>query len=49
MVLAVSFGLLLGIAVCALFYRPPLGAVVSHVVDVALRATFLLGMLLVTG
>ncbi len=50
MVFAVSFGLLVGITVCALFYRPPLDAVVSHVVGGAFyAATFMLGMLLVTG
>ena len=50
LVLAMNWGLFLGIAACALFYRPPLGAVVSRVVDGAFyAATFLLGMLLVVG
>jgi hypothetical protein len=50
LVLAASFGLFLGIAACALFYRPPLGAVAFRVVEGAFYvATFLLGMLLVVG
>jgi NhaP-type Na+/H+ or K+/H+ antiporter len=47
---AVSFGLLIGITVCGLFFRPPIEAIISRVVDLAFyAATFLLGMLLVTG
>lgn len=47
---AVSFNLLIGIAVCGLFFRPPVEAVLSGVTGFAsYAATFMLGMLLVTG
>jgi hypothetical protein len=47
---AVSFNLLIGIAVCGLFFRPAIGVVLSRVTDTAFYgATFCLGMLLVTG
>jgi NhaP-type Na+/H+ or K+/H+ antiporter len=50
MAAAVGFDLLIGITVCGLFFRPPIDAVISRVVDLAFyAATFLLGMLLVTG
>jgi hypothetical protein len=48
--LAVCFGLLVGIALCGLFFRPPLEKVITGIVDVAFYgATFLLGMLLTRG
>lgn len=47
---AVSFGLLAGISVCGLFFRPPVADVLSRVVDGAFyAATFLLGLLLAAG
>lgn len=47
---AVSFGLLVGITVCGLFFRPRLERVISRVVGGAFcAATFLMGMLLITG
>jgi NhaP-type Na+/H+ or K+/H+ antiporter len=47
---AVRFDLLIGITACGLFFRPPIEALVSRVVGVAFyAATFLLGMLLITG
>jgi NhaP-type Na+/H+ or K+/H+ antiporter len=50
MAVAVSFDLLIGITVCGLFFRPPVEAVISRVVDLAFyAATFLLGMLLVAS
>lgn len=50
MALAVSRGLLVGITVCGLFFRPKIEQVISRVVGLAFyAATFLLGMLLVTG
>jgi NhaP-type Na+/H+ or K+/H+ antiporter len=49
-VVAAGLGLLVGITVCGLFYRPHIEAVISGVVNIAFyAATFLLGMLLVTG
>lgn len=48
--LAVSYGLLVGIAVCGLFFRPRIDWLISRVVDSAFYlATFMLGLLLVTG
>src|SRR5580700_4510383 len=47
---AVRFGLLIGITVCGLFYRPAIGAWLDRTVGAAFyAATFLLGMLLLTG
>jgi hypothetical protein len=47
---AAWFGLLVGITVCALFFRPPVGAVLDRAADWAFyTATFLLGLLLVAG
>jgi hypothetical protein len=47
---AVSFGLLIGIGLCGLFFRPQVERLLSHVVNLAFyTAAFLLGMLLVTG
>ncbi|MBO0804063.1 MAG: cation:proton antiporter [Nocardiopsaceae bacterium] len=47
---AVTWGLFLGIAICGLFFRPRLGQFSDKVVNAAFYvATFLLGMLLVTG
>jgi hypothetical protein len=48
--LAVSLGLLVGIALCGLFFRPPLEKIITGIVDVAFYgAAFLLGMLLTRG
>lgn len=47
---ATEYGLLVGITVCGLFYRPPIAAVMERVVNVAFyAAAFLLGLLLVAG
>jgi NhaP-type Na+/H+ or K+/H+ antiporter len=47
---AVRFDLLLGITVCGLFFRPRAEALISRLVGIAFyAATFLLGMLLITG
>jgi hypothetical protein len=50
MAAAVNFGLLAGISVCGLFFRPPVTELVSRVVNGAFyAATFLLGLLLAAG
>jgi len=47
---AAGYGLLIGITVCGLFFRPPVTAAVDRVVGFAFyAATFLLGLLLVEG
>jgi hypothetical protein len=47
---AAWYGLLIGITVCGLFFRPPVSAVIERAVDFAFyAAAFLLGLLLVTG
>jgi len=47
---AASFGLLAGITVCGLFFRPPIDRVLTASVSLAFYgATFLLGLLLLTG
>lgn len=47
---AAGYGLLVGITVCGLFYRPPVASVMDRGVDFAFyAATFLLGLLLLTG
>jgi Sodium/hydrogen exchanger family len=47
---AAAYGLLVGITVCGLFFRPPVGAAVDCIVGFAFYgAAFLLGMLLVEG
>lgn len=50
MAVAVGSGLFAGIAVCGLFFRPRIDAIVGQIVNAAFyAATFGLGMLLVTG
>lgn len=47
---AAGFGLMAGISVCGLFFRPPVADAVARVVDGAFyAATFLLGLLLAAG
>lgn len=47
---ATGYGLLIGITVCGLFYRPPIASILDRAVDLAFyAAAFLLGLLLVTG
>jgi Sodium/hydrogen exchanger family len=47
---AAWYGLLIGITVCGLFFRPPVSAVIERAVDFAFyAAAFLLGLLLITG
>jgi len=50
LVAAAGYGLLVGITVCGLFYRPRIAAALDRAVDFAFcMATFSLGLLLLTG